>query len=75
MRRVELDLDVIVTEAGVRLLDEDEFEDHRVRLAYPEQLVSAARQAAVVLFDLASRAAAPFDRASYIAPDRSRSQQ
>jgi protein associated with RNAse G/E len=66
IRWVDLDLDVIVTEAGVRLIDEDEFEEHRERFGYPDDLVMKARAAAELLIDLASRGERPFDRASYI---------
>jgi protein associated with RNAse G/E len=66
VRWVDLDLDVIVTEAGVRLIDEDEFEEHRERFGYPDDIVKNARAAAETLIDLASRGERPFDRASYI---------
>jgi hypothetical protein len=66
VRWVDLDLDVIVTGAGVRLIDEDEFEEHRERFGYPDDLVMKARAAAELLIDLASRGERPFDRASYI---------
>jgi protein associated with RNAse G/E len=66
VRWVDLDLDVVVTEAGVRLLDEDEFEAHRERYGYPEELVAQAREASAALLALAQRAERPFDRASYV---------
>ncbi|PJJ57381.1 hypothetical protein CLV56_1609 [Mumia flava] len=44
---VDLDLDVVLTVDGdVRLLDEDEFEDHRLRFGYPDELVATARRSA-----------------------------
>ncbi len=40
---IDLDLDVIRWSDGrVELLDEDEFEDHRVRLGYPDDVVAGA---------------------------------
>jgi protein associated with RNAse G/E len=66
VRWVDLDLDVVVSEADVRLIDEDEFEEHRERFGYPEDLVMKARAAAETLVDLASRGERPFDRASYV---------
>jgi protein associated with RNAse G/E len=66
VRWVDLDLDVVVNEAGVRLIDEDEFEEHRERYGYPEELVRQAREAADTLITLARREEHPFDRASYI---------
>ncbi len=47
---VDLDLDVVLTRDGTLLLDdEDEFEEHRVTLAYPSVLVALARRAAEVV--------------------------
>jgi protein associated with RNAse G/E len=46
---IDLDFDVVVwsdAARGIELVDEDEFEEHRVALAYPDDLVSAARAAA-----------------------------
>lgn len=49
-RMVDLDLDVVrwnQTKGGsVEVVDEDEFEEHRVALEYPDDLVVAARLAA-----------------------------
>ncbi len=42
----DLDLDVAVDPDGtVSVLDEDEFDDHRVRYSYPDELVVGARAA------------------------------
>ena len=39
----DLDLDVAVDPDGsISILDEDEFEDHRVRHSYPEEMVVGA---------------------------------
>ena len=44
---VDLDLDVIRLRSGaVRLLDEDEFEEHQVQLRYPRELIEGALVAA-----------------------------
>jgi uncharacterized protein len=59
---VDLDLDVIRTFAGeTRLLDEDEFELHRVALDYPASMVALARETAAQLMDRVSRREPPFD--------------
>jgi protein associated with RNAse G/E len=66
VRWIDLDLDVVVSEAGVRLIDEAEFEEHRERYGYPDDLVTHAREAAAMLLALAERGQHPFDRATYI---------
>lgn len=44
---IDLDLDVVRLRSGeVRLLDEDEFAEHQVALAYPRELIDGARAAA-----------------------------
>ncbi len=44
---VDLDLDVRgMRDGSVRIEDEDEFADHRVRYGYPPEVVAAARTAA-----------------------------
>jgi uncharacterized protein len=44
LRAVDLDLDVISETSGeVRVDDEDEFADHRVRFGYPEDVIELAR--------------------------------
>jgi protein associated with RNAse G/E len=61
---IDLDLDVLRHRDGtVELLDEDEFEEHRVIHDYPPDLVSLARDAAAATMALASAPAEPFDRA------------
>lgn len=47
---VDLDLDVVRRFTGEMLIDdEDEFADHRVRLAYPPEVVASARRTADAL--------------------------
>jgi hypothetical protein len=61
---VDLDLDVVRYrgDGSVRLLDEDEFAEHRVRLGYPEALVRTVTETAQrLLTDVAS--AEPFTAA------------
>ena len=56
---VDLDLAVIRTFSGqTRLLDEDEFELHRVELDYPAPMVDLARETAAQLMDRVSLGAA-----------------
>ncbi len=67
LRWVDLDLDVIVdADGGVVLDDEDEFEEHRLRFAYPQDVVSRAITARDELLRLAGAGAFPFDRAVHI---------
>ncbi len=67
LRWVDLDLDVIVdADGGVILDDEDEFEQHRLRFAYPQDVVSRAITARDELLRLAATGAFPFDRAAHI---------
>lgn len=59
---VDLDLDVVRRGDGsVYVDDEEEFEDHRLSLHYPERLVASARSAAArLVLDLENRTP-PFD--------------
>ena len=66
LRWVDLDLDVIVTETGAQIVDEDEFAAHTTRFGYPDELVTRATEAAASLLDMATRLVPPFDRATYI---------
>ena len=63
-RMIDLDFDVVVwnsTKNGlVELVDEDEFEQHRVTLGYPEELVAATRNAAADVFARTRAGVAPF---------------
>ena len=61
---VDLDLDVALGRDGVvRLLDEDEFAEHRTRYGYPEHLVDRARTAAAETFVAVEHRTEPFARA------------
>ncbi|MET8051708.1 DUF402 domain-containing protein [Streptosporangium sp. NPDC005286] len=68
---VDLDLDVIRTRRSpvkgrtsrVFLDDEDEFEEHRVRYAYPPEVVRSARASAAWLMEAVTARTAPFDAA------------
>ena len=60
---VDLDLDVIVWNDGreVELVDEDEFELHRVQLGYPDDVVVGARASAERVLREATAGEPPFD--------------
>lgn len=61
---VDLDLDVAVRPNGaIELLDEDEFQAHRQKYAYPAELVAEARHAAAEVANLARDRHFPFDQA------------
>ena len=63
MTAVDLDLDVIRRWSGlVELVDQDEFDDHRIRYEYPPWLVEQAWATATWLVDAVSARAEPFDR-------------
>jgi uncharacterized protein len=47
----------------VQLVDEDEFEQHRVALGYPVELQDHARRSAAEVFDRVQRGDAPFNLA------------
>ena len=58
---VDLDLDVARTPAGdTQILDEDEFDEHRIALGYPDDVVHSARGAAAVLLEKISTRHEPF---------------
>lgn len=59
---VDLDLDLLWNEsAGWHVVDEDEFEENRRRLNYPDELVDYARRALEKLQERARRKKFPFD--------------
>ncbi len=66
VRWVDLDLDVTVRGGVVELVDEDEFDEHRARMAYPEAVIARAREAASELLQLATLGAVPFDRDAHV---------
>jgi hypothetical protein len=60
---VDVDLDVMRDLDGqTRIIDVDEFEEHRISLAYPETLVAAARATADELHAAVSAQREPFGR-------------
>ena len=62
VRAVDLDLDVIEELDGTVFVDdEDEFEEHRVRYAYPSDVISLALSTKDTVFAAVSTRAAPFD--------------
>lgn len=61
----DLDLDVTVGPDGqVSVLDEDEFDDHRIRYAYPQELVTGARAATIQVLELIDTGRGPFGGAA-----------
>lgn len=59
---VDLDLDVVRRRDGsVELLDEDEFEQHRRELDYPDPMVASARVTAVEIMLAVEQRLPPFD--------------
>ena len=61
---VDLDLDVILTRGGDLLLDDqDEFDEHRVTLGYPADVVTLARRTADELMTAAAAGHEPFGQA------------
>lgn len=62
---IDLDLDVERTRDGrVELLDEDEFEEHRRALGYPDDIVQRAQKTAWELVSAVEAHREPFGRAS-----------
>lgn len=58
---IDLDFDVIRRRDGtVQLVDEDEFEEHRLTFGYPNDLVALARSAAKEVTERASHPTEPF---------------
>jgi protein associated with RNAse G/E len=56
-----MDLDVVRRGDRVWIDDEDEFEQHRIQLGYPDELVVRCRAAADHVVGLISARTAPFD--------------
>ncbi len=58
----DLDLDVAVAPGGsVSVLDEDEFDEHRAKYSYPEELVVGARTATERVLRAVESAQSPFN--------------
>jgi len=59
--RLDIYIDVVVwSGGGVELVDTDEFEQHRIELAYPEALVADARRAATDVLTRVQAGMGPF---------------
>jgi protein associated with RNAse G/E len=58
---IDLDLDVVRWREGdVEVLDELEFQEHRVSFGYPEDLIAGAQQASVEVFEQVRAGEPPF---------------
>jgi protein associated with RNAse G/E len=63
VRYMDLDLDVLVFPDGrTKVVDEDEFLEHSVRMGYPPDVIEQARRAVDELVALAREGQFPFDR-------------
>lgn len=59
---IDVDLDVVGRfNSEIFIDDEDEFAEHTVRYAYPDDLIAATRAAADAVFELVRSRIAPFD--------------
>jgi protein associated with RNAse G/E len=66
LRWVDLDIDIVCyADGSIVVKDEDEFEAHISRFAYPEDVVAHALAARDALLHLASSGAFPFDRSGH----------
>ncbi len=62
---VDLDLDVLRLRDGTVLIDDqDEFEDHRIELGYPDEWVQAVRKAMAWVTDSVANGVEPFGTVS-----------
>lgn len=60
--QIDLDLDVVRTlDESVAVVDRDEFAEHRVRLAYPEEIIGIAERATNNAMELLTTSTPPFD--------------
>ena len=63
VRYIDLDLDVLVFPDGkMKVVDEDEFLEHSVRMGYPPDVIEQARRAVDELIALAHAAQFPFEQ-------------
>ncbi len=61
---IDLDFDLLrMRDGSVNILDEDEFEQHRLEFAYPAEIVAEAQRGLAVLTETVGRPDEPFDRA------------
>lgn len=66
LRWVDLDIDIILDRSGIRVDDEDEFEEHRRRFGYPEEVVQHVLATRDEVLRLAEAGAFPLDRERHI---------
>lgn len=67
MTAVDLDLDVAMRpDRGVELLDEDEFAEHLISMAYPDHIVDHARASAASVFRVMESGSEPFASAGSV---------
>lgn len=70
VRWTDLDIDIVVSERfGITVDDDDEFEDHRDRFSYPDDLVERVLTTRAELLTLAEAVHYPLDRFAHV-PDR-----
>ncbi len=60
---VDLDLDYVCRDGSWKVVDEDEFEQNRIRFAYPQEVVAFARRELLRLQERVERRRFPFDGA------------
>jgi len=61
---IDVDLDVVqLVDGRIQILDEDEFDHHRLQLGYPDWLVAQARASTAQIVVDIERQAPPFDGA------------
>ena len=60
----DLDLDVVrdARSGAARVIDEDEFEEHKRTLGYPPEIAQGARRSADALVEAVAERREPFDR-------------
>ena len=68
LRWVDLDIDVMEDLDRTWVDDEDEFEEHRARMGYPDDIVAGVLAARDEVLRLVSSGTFPFDRASHVPP-------
>jgi protein associated with RNAse G/E len=61
MTAIDMDLDVILSENGVRIVDQDEFAEHRLAMNYPDDVVARVEQDAREVARMIAAGEAPFD--------------
>lgn len=62
VRCIDLDLDVVrYLDRRIELLDEDEFDEHRIEMSYPADIVDRARATAQAILEAVEARKEPFD--------------